>query len=58
MQCHRCQGLLVDEWLLDERYLYWKRAWRCVNCGNWMDRQSLVNKQLHALESTKHATSH
>ncbi|WP_447978565.1 hypothetical protein [Candidatus Nitrospira bockiana] len=35
MQCGKCQGLMVTEWLadeLDEAYV-----WRCLNCGSVLD---------------------
>ena len=35
MQCRKCHGLLVKQWLadeLDEAY-----AWRCLNCGALTD---------------------
>jgi uncharacterized Zn finger protein len=36
MECRKCRGLMIEEWLadeLDEAYV-----WRCVNCGSVMDR--------------------
>ena len=35
MECHRCNGFMVEEWctdLLDEAFV-----WRCVNCGAMVD---------------------
>ena len=35
MECRKCRGLMIEEWLadeLDEAYV-----WRCVNCGSVMD---------------------
>lgn len=36
MECRKCRGLMIEEWLadeLDEAYV-----WRCVNCGSVMDQ--------------------
>ena len=42
MMCLRCQGLLVREWLRDLRDAktgaYSLPGWRCVNCGDVIDR--------------------
>ncbi len=36
MTCTRCQGLMVEDYLLDIQNPggdLWVRAWRCINCG-------------------------
>ena len=43
MECRKCRGLMVEEWLadeLDEAYV-----WRCVNCGSVMDQMIERNHQ-------------
>lgn len=43
MECRKCRGLMIEEWLadeLDEAYV-----WRCVNCGSVMDRMIERNHQ-------------
>ena len=37
MTCTRCQGLLLEEHMIDMEAGYgemWSRGWRCVNCGH------------------------
>jgi uncharacterized Zn finger protein len=43
MECRKCCGLMIEEWLadeLDEAYV-----WRCVNCGSVMDLMIEHNHQ-------------
>ena len=40
--CRRCTGLLVGEYLWEERNLWWRR---CVNCG-WRIDDVIYEKQL------------
>ncbi len=40
MTCTRCQGLSVKE-RLDKRGHWW---WRCLNCGERVDRHILLNR--------------
>ncbi len=40
MTCQRCQGLMVEDHLLDMEESYgcpWIRGWRCVCCGDIVD---------------------
>lgn len=36
MECRKCHGLMIEEWMADE--LDEAFAWRCVNCGSMMDQ--------------------
>ena len=43
MECRKCNGLVVKEWLsdgLDEAYV-----WRCLNCGSLTDE--IIQKNQH-----------
>lgn len=43
MECGKCRGLMIEEWMadeLDEAYV-----WRCVNCGAMMDPMIQRNHQ-------------
>ena len=43
MECRKCRGLMIEEWMadeLDEAYV-----WRCVNCGAMMDHMIQRNHQ-------------
>lgn len=46
MPCVRCRGLMVAEFLVESANdeLEDARAWRCVNCGELVDRQVLRNR--------------
>ncbi len=47
MRCTRCQGLMVRDHfydLLDDSGHLSIRGWRCVNCGNILDRVILRNR--------------
>jgi hypothetical protein len=53
-RCLRCEGCLVREWLRDPLELWSPGplelpAWRCVNCGDVIDRLILERRQLRAL---------
>lgn len=41
-RCGRCRGCLVWEptTLIDIRYRWSLGAWRCLNCGDWLDMQT------------------
>ncbi|HEV8540048.1 MAG TPA: hypothetical protein VGQ60_02685 [Nitrospiraceae bacterium] len=42
MNCHRCNGLMVEERFADMEDLCgipWMRGWRCMNCGDVLDRR-------------------
>nr|MBI3613883.1 hypothetical protein [Nitrospirota bacterium] len=42
MECHKCRGLMVQEWWAD--FFEETRAWRCLNCGAMLDRMILHNQ--------------
>lgn len=47
MECPRCQGLMViDTFLNNEgvRNTAWAYEWRCLNCGEIFDTQTLANR--------------
>jgi len=51
MTCTRCQGLMLEEHMIDMEAGYgemWKRSWRCVNCGHRDDAVLQHYRQLHA----------
>ncbi len=53
MECRKCRGLMIEEWLadeLDEAYV-----WRCVNCGSVMDLTIERNHQ-HKMEAVPTAS--
>ena len=48
MQCRKCNGLVVSEWLadeLDEAYV-----WRCLNCGLVIDEIISRNQNHRMME--------
>lgn len=47
MVCGRCQGLMVEDHLLDIEEAFgclWIRGWRCVCCGDVIDRLILQRR--------------
>ena len=46
MTCERCQGRCVREWL-DQIRTHW--LWRCLNCGERVDRKILFHRAECAL---------
>lgn len=49
MSCERCQGMMVEDHLIDMEGsdgLMWITAWRCVNCGHVVDSVMEANRQL------------
>ena len=51
MSCIRCQGLMLEEHLIDMEAGYgemWSRSSRCVNCGHRDDAVIQHHRQLHA----------
>lgn len=51
MTCTRCQGLMLEEHMIDMEADYgemWSRSWRCVNCGHRDDALLRHHRQLHA----------
>jgi len=60
MSCERCQGVMVEDHLIDMEDsdgLLWITAWRCINCGYIVDPVMAANRQLQkttALSSEVH----
>lgn len=51
MTCTRCQGLMLEEHLIDMEGGYgemWSFSWRCCNCGHRDDAVLQHHRQLHA----------
>ena len=48
MECRKCRGLVVEEWLADELDEAYVR--RCLNCGSLMDEVIQRNQQRVATE--------
>ncbi|MDH4302200.1 MAG: hypothetical protein OEV51_08995 [Nitrospira sp.] len=51
MSCTRCQGLMLDEHMIDFEGGYgemWGRSWRCLNCGHRDDAAMRQHRQRHA----------
>lgn len=53
MQCPRCGGFMVRDYLYDQVvdsgqlcFGEWRWAWRCVCCGNFLDQVVMKNKQM------------
>ncbi len=59
MTCCRCQGLMVEDHLLDLEDTYgglWIRGWRCLCCGDVVDpvisRHRVMQQNARALGTT------
>jgi C4-type Zn-finger protein len=51
MACTRCQGLMLEEQMIDMEAGYgemWSCSWRCVNCGHRDDAVMQHHRQLQA----------
>ena len=47
MECPRCHGLMVIDTFLNRegvRNTVWIYEWRCLNCGEIFDGQTLANR--------------
>lgn len=50
MRCSRCQGCMIEDYLLDMEDSsgpMWLQAWRCMNCGNVFDSVLERNRLTH-----------
>jgi hypothetical protein len=48
--CSRCQGLMLEEHMIDLEAGYgemWSRSWRCFNCGHRDDAVIQNHRQVH-----------
>ncbi|MGC4097871.1 MAG: hypothetical protein QM706_12210 [Nitrospira sp.] len=55
MSCTRCQGLMLEEQMIDMEAGYgemWSRSWRCFNCGHRDDAVMQHHRQEHARSMT------
>jgi len=57
MTCHRCGGLMLAE-QYDDLYDYTEQAeftgWRCINCGNVLDRVIAGNHRPTTVRCAQH----
>ena len=54
MRCSRCQGCMVEDYLLDMEDSsgpMWLQAWRCMNCGNVFDTVLEQNRLTHGTKT-------
>ena len=54
MRCSRCQGCMIEDFLLDMEDSsgpMWLQAWRCMNCGNVSDSVLEHNRHTHGTKS-------
>jgi hypothetical protein len=54
MRCSRCQGCMVEDYLLDMEDSsgpMWLQAWRCMNCGNVFDTVLEQNRLTHGTKA-------
>ncbi len=52
MRCSRCEGCLIEDYLLDMEDSsgpMWLQAWRCMNCGNVVDSVLQHNRQTYGM---------
>ncbi len=53
MRCSRCQGCMIEDYLLDMEDSsgpMWLQAWRCMNCGNVFDSVLEHNRLTHGVK--------
>lgn len=56
MKCTRCQGLMVEDHLLDIQESLgpmWIKSWRCVACGNIVDPLILKHRTAQASQAPR-----
>ena len=52
MSCSRCNGCMVEDFLLDMEDSsgpMWLQAWRCMNCGNVAESVLQRNRATHGM---------
>jgi hypothetical protein len=60
MRCSRCEGCMIEDFLLDMEDSsgpMWLQAWRCMNCGNLSDSVLEHNRQTHGTKSLSISTA-
>jgi hypothetical protein len=58
MNCERCQGMMLEDHLIDmeeSNGSMWITAWRCVNCGHTVDPVMTANRQLRKTAAVRQA---
>lgn len=59
VECPRCQGLMVIDTCLNMEnvvHTVWVYEWRCLNCGEIIDAQTLANRSAQQpCGTSKHA---
>lgn len=59
MECPRCHGLMVIDTCLNKEGVLdtvWVYEWRCLNCGEIFDTQTLANRNASQYKtSSRHA---
>ncbi|WP_447972909.1 hypothetical protein [Nitrospira sp. Kam-Ns4a] len=46
MECRRCRGLMVVDGLVCmNEEMVWLTVWRCMNCGDLLDRAIASNRR-------------
>jgi len=50
-KCNRCGGVMVYEKIYYETEHFW--VWKCVYCGEYIDRVILKNRQIQQSNSEK-----
>lgn len=56
MNCHRCNGLMVEERFVDMEDLCgipWMKGWRCMNCGDILDRRIYQHRRTQNAEGSR-----
>lgn len=57
MNCTRCQGMMLEESMIDMEADYgqmWSRSWRCFNCGHRHDAVIQHHRQIQAWSIERH----
>lgn len=60
MSCTRCQGLMLEESMIDMEAGYgemWSVSWRCFNCGHRDDAVIQHHRQTHARPIERHLSA-
>lgn len=55
MECSRCHGLMVMDTCLNMENIHntvWIYEWRCLNCGEIFDSQTLSNRKICQYKSS------
>lgn len=60
MKCARCEGLMLEDHLMDMEDFsegMWVSTWRCMNCGHAVDPVMVANRQRQALPQERQTTN-